>query len=376
MGKFTKKIKTLGKTCLCTFAMMACFAMPQAAFADDISIYIDGELLVTEVAPTIIDGRTLLPLRSCGDALGAYVEYHEEDHSIDMIKDDIHITLQIGLDTATINDEETTLDVPPMIISDSTLVPLRFISQAFDCDVVWDATTLTIDITTSEAAAEEVVLADIPDSSVLEASLFNSINYIRSGKDLPNLVLSDRLNTMADNHSLDMSNNGYFSSVSPNFGTVTDRALRQNLPATGECLGLVIYPDEDINTLITDWFNDTTTRGILLHPSASYIGISTYSASNSNKVYAVIEVLNSAAYFTTPTMNSVLDDGDFTVTGKTLNSTQNVIAYKLNDDGVTYAEKKTFVATVSGDVFTAAISLWGSGEYLLQVDNTTMNISY
>lgn len=374
MENFTKKIKTFGKTCLCTFAMMACFAMPQAAFADDISIYIDGELLQTEVTPTIIEGRTLLPLRSCGDALGAYVEYHEDDHSIDMIKGDTHITLQIGFDTATINDEETTLDVPPMIISDSTLVPLRFISQAFDCDVVWDEATLTINITTS--AEEEFVLAEIPDSSVLEASLLNSINYVRGTKELPNLVLSDRLNTMADNHSLDMSNNGYFSSVSPNFGTVTERAAKQNLPATGECLGLVIYPDEDINTLITDWFNDTTTRGILLHPSASYIGISTYSTSTSNKVYAVIEVLNSAAYFTTPTMNSVLDEGDFTVTGKTLNASQNIIAYKLNDDGVTYSEKKTFTATVSGNTFTAAITLWGSGEYLLQVDNTTMNISY
>ena len=40
-------------------------------------------------------------------------------------------------DTAFINGQAVKLDVPAMIESDRTLVPLRFVAEALGCDVEW-----------------------------------------------------------------------------------------------------------------------------------------------------------------------------------------------------------------------------------------------
>jgi len=47
------------------------------------------------------------------------------------------ITLTIGSAIATINDEVTMLEEPPYIKQSTTMVPLRFIGEAFDADIEW-----------------------------------------------------------------------------------------------------------------------------------------------------------------------------------------------------------------------------------------------
>lgn len=38
------------------------------------------------------------------------------------------------------------LDAPAMLYNDRTLVPLRAVSEAFDCEVQWDGETKTVNI--------------------------------------------------------------------------------------------------------------------------------------------------------------------------------------------------------------------------------------
>lgn len=59
----------------------------------------------------------------------------------------IIIKLTVGSKDATINDKPVTLDVPPVIQDGRTLVPLRFISEAFGAKVDWDDKTRSITIT-------------------------------------------------------------------------------------------------------------------------------------------------------------------------------------------------------------------------------------
>ena len=46
----------------------------------------------------------------------------------------------------TVNDEKVSLDTAPVIIDDRTLVPLRAVSEALDCNVDWDGDTKTVAI--------------------------------------------------------------------------------------------------------------------------------------------------------------------------------------------------------------------------------------
>ena len=57
------------------------------------------------------------------------------------------IILTIGSETAFFNEEKHTLDVAPKIINDRTMLPIRFIAESFKFSVDWNGKTETITIT-------------------------------------------------------------------------------------------------------------------------------------------------------------------------------------------------------------------------------------
>ena len=56
------------------------------------------------------------------------------------------IGLVIGSDEMQIHNQKIKLDIAPIIVNDRTLVPLRAVSEAFDYDVNWDGDTKTVTI--------------------------------------------------------------------------------------------------------------------------------------------------------------------------------------------------------------------------------------
>ena len=54
--------------------------------------------------------------------------------------------LEIGSNEMTVNDKKVSLDTAPVITDDRTLVPLRAVSEALDCNVDWNGDTKTVTI--------------------------------------------------------------------------------------------------------------------------------------------------------------------------------------------------------------------------------------
>ena len=107
---------------------------------------INNEISSLEAAPVIKDGRTMIPLRFVGEAFGAEFTYDPVFKIIDINFGSDKIKMQIGKKTAIVNGVEITLDVAPFIVNGRTLVPIRFISETFGAEVVWDGTTKTVTI--------------------------------------------------------------------------------------------------------------------------------------------------------------------------------------------------------------------------------------
>jgi hypothetical protein len=110
----------------------------------------------------IEDERTLVPFRKIAEALGAEVEWIDTSRTVIFIKPGKIIELSIGDTTAKVNGEDCQLDAPPRIVSDSTLVPLRFVSENLDAMVNWSGDTRTITITTADDSTAE---PDVEDDS-------------------------------------------------------------------------------------------------------------------------------------------------------------------------------------------------------------------
>lgn len=114
---------------------------------DEVTVTVDNETVSFDQIPLIINGRTLAPLRAIFEKLGATVDWNGETKTITAVKNDTTITLQIDNSEMYKNGTAIALDTAPQIIGERTLVPVRAISEAFDCNVDWNNDTHTVIIT-------------------------------------------------------------------------------------------------------------------------------------------------------------------------------------------------------------------------------------
>ncbi len=143
-------------------------AMTQIMTKDIITIKVDGTYVDCSVygqLPVIVEGRTLVPLRSVFEALGATVEWNNDERSVTSVKGDVAISLAVDSVEMVVNGQVKTLDVPAQIMNERTMVPVRAVAEAFGCEVSWDNDTRTVVITTSlhEADAPATVVKKVLD---------------------------------------------------------------------------------------------------------------------------------------------------------------------------------------------------------------------
>jgi L,D-peptidoglycan transpeptidase YkuD (ErfK/YbiS/YcfS/YnhG family) len=103
-----------------------------------VRIQINQKEIMPLVAPRIRNGRTLVPLRSVFEELGAKVYWDGEERSILVVKGETKVKLWIDKREAVVNGETIPMDEPPRIINDRTLVPVRLVMQSLGAKVSWD----------------------------------------------------------------------------------------------------------------------------------------------------------------------------------------------------------------------------------------------
>ena len=103
-----------------------------------IRILINNKFLSTDQPPVLINDRTMVPLRAIFEALGATVDWNDTEKSVTAKKDNTSVYMQIGNNKITVNGNITELDVPAQIVNDRTMVPVRAVAEAFDCNVNWN----------------------------------------------------------------------------------------------------------------------------------------------------------------------------------------------------------------------------------------------
>lgn len=135
------KVLVSGVLCICTL-----FSFIVALSADEASVYIDNNKLVFDVPPTIVEGRTLVPLRAIFESLGIKVSWDSDTKTVMGKGNDKIIILQVDNKTAKVNDKDVNLDVPASIINGRTLVPVRFIAESTGYAVNWEAETRSVKI--------------------------------------------------------------------------------------------------------------------------------------------------------------------------------------------------------------------------------------
>jgi len=97
-------------------------------------------------APVIHGGRALLPIRALIEELSGELTWTSSEQKVTIQLGEKNIELWIGSNMANVNGVKMELDVAPVIINQRTMLPLRFIGENLGLNLIWDGTTQTIEI--------------------------------------------------------------------------------------------------------------------------------------------------------------------------------------------------------------------------------------
>ena len=110
-------------------------------------ISVFGREIQNDVAPKIVNDRTMLPIRIVAESLGGTVTWNGELQRVTIKNGADVILITIGADTAYVNGTAVKLDAAAFVENGRTYLPLRFISETLGAQVAWNEAEKTVTIT-------------------------------------------------------------------------------------------------------------------------------------------------------------------------------------------------------------------------------------
>lgn len=155
------------KKFLCILSALIIF-LPSEVFASrPVKVELNCIPMEFDQPAIVSENRTLVPLRKIFESLGASVSWDDVTRTAKAVKNDKTVSITIGTNELIVDDKVVELDVPAKIVNNRTLVPLRAISEAYDCLVLWDGEERLVDIFDQ----------DFSESEKIDYSADNGINF-------------------------------------------------------------------------------------------------------------------------------------------------------------------------------------------------------
>lgn len=156
-------MKSIYKYAVSAGAAFALMLYGGAALADGVNVEVNGTTLSTSAQ--IINDRTMVPLRAVSNALGCGVAWDADNRGILIYRygnDTNPDTLALcwidrdhGFSLEGLSLGRTAvMETPPMIINDSTYVPLRAVSELLGAEVSWNGDTRTASVSSAYVPEE------------------------------------------------------------------------------------------------------------------------------------------------------------------------------------------------------------------------------
>lgn len=142
---------------------------------EPVKVSVDGKILDFDVPPTIIEERTLVPVRAIFESLGVTVGWNKETRTVIGEKGNLKIELPVDNKFAKKGEEQIELDVPATIVDGRTMVPARFIAESVGAKVNWEGTTRTVVITSPKELFVHFIDVGQGDAILIEYEKFHAL---------------------------------------------------------------------------------------------------------------------------------------------------------------------------------------------------------
>jgi hypothetical protein len=101
-------------------------------------VFVDGKVQLFHTHPLLYTDSTMLPLRELFKLFGADVQWDGATRKVTATLGDTKIELTINSKLAYVNGHAVNIVAEPIIQNDHTLIPFRFVAEAFGFKVLWD----------------------------------------------------------------------------------------------------------------------------------------------------------------------------------------------------------------------------------------------
>lgn len=122
-------------------SLVLVFTAASSVYAESkaVGVTVDGQnVAFGSAAPVLEEGKTLAPIRQLFEALDLQFAWDAAAKTAKGTKDGIEITLQVGSSQATVNGKTVDLGAAPVVIGQTTYVPVRAVAEAAGFKVRWD----------------------------------------------------------------------------------------------------------------------------------------------------------------------------------------------------------------------------------------------
>ncbi|WP_314585497.1 N-acetylmuramoyl-L-alanine amidase family protein [Paenibacillus terrigena] len=190
------------------------FLLPSMMHAEaGLQLYLNGESVSPSAEAQMIKGSTMIPIRVVVEELGFQVDWNKKTRMATIHNDKKTIQLVVDQKWATVNDKKITLDMPPSLKKDTTLVPLRFVGEQMGLVVNWENESKSVFLFSSDFSSE--VTQPAPPTTLPEPDQGGVVDPANSGassdKDLSEEV---KMGEITDVQSVSFEDNRLIIGVS------------------------------------------------------------------------------------------------------------------------------------------------------------------
>ncbi|MHA7581184.1 N-acetylmuramoyl-L-alanine amidase [Paenibacillus vandeheii] len=110
------------------------------AAASTSKIFLDGEELIlpSDVQVTIVNKNVMIPIRVVAENLKFKVDWNQNARNVKIQQNDKTISLTVDQKQAMVADKQVTLNTAPLILNNTMVVPIRFVSEQMGLNVKWN----------------------------------------------------------------------------------------------------------------------------------------------------------------------------------------------------------------------------------------------
>ncbi len=257
-------MKRIISICLVVIMMLSMSAQISVmAASQEIKVTVDGKnVSFPDVKPQIIQGRTLVPLRSVFETLGGNVEWNQSNKTATITVRANSLDIKIGSDVLVLNNKKLAqkLDVPAQLLNSRTMIPLRYAAEALGFNVQWDNNSRTVKITGTGVSANQAYIQAESIFQAIGTTKNKAGTYFKNG--INNVAsLKSSLEEMdgATKRANSLYSAGFLIIDITNIATSVSSALEKGCDEVADSImdaqeTMMSYVDSSENISVSDWF--------------------------------------------------------------------------------------------------------------------------